>query len=851
MDLGQTDDFRERRPEIDGPLSGFTVVELGGGVACAFAGKWLAALGANVIRLVPVGGDPAWRDRAPRTIGSIDPRHIYLNTAKSNIVVDLTCKGDIRSLASLLQGADVILDGTHWHKDGWTQGRLEENNNLWDDSVLADLPRVCVTPFGILDHGSDGRAPYVDMPFTPFTLAALSGLIWHAGDTGGAPLVQWGDQVEYLTGLHVLGAAQTVLWADAVIALEVTALEVAAAVVGHHTGRYAQIGLDLPRQPEKVLWRLYETVDGWAGLSCLPRDRARVAQSMGVPEIAEAAPFLARNEKDETSLQPLLEAWFRRRTCAEVEKLGREKRIPISAVRSVAEVATTPHLAHRNFFARFIQDEENGNAKQVLQPARLWRSSVHGWVCTSATTREVGIRDFVEAWGLKAETAPGAETGKKGGIHSKKHKKAQEKLPLVGIRVLDLGQAWAGPYAAMFLADQGADVIKIESPSRWDPNRCAVPPGEGREEDWWNTCAYFQEYSRNKRSLGLELSHPRGREVLAALVREADVIIENFRAGVLDNLGIGYDWMRQQRHDIILISMAAFGQTGPDRDRAGYGPLMEQLSGLASLMGWGDGRPHLALGYAYGDPVAAISAAAAALGGLLHRRRTGRGQYIDLAQFDVLVSMIGEAFVEWSLSGSEPQQEGNGRRGCAPHGVYPCPGNDNWVAIAVETDAQWQGLRRAMQDPEWARDPAFESSIMRWRRREEIDEALAAWTRQHDKYDIFLRCFAAGVPAAPVQRMSELLQDAQLRSRRFYEQVSHPTGGDWQMHGWEWRPAKAGPCVRRLAPDFGADNRAILGEVAGYSPEEIVALEQAQVIGSIPIGVPPLPERSKPANAIS
>ena len=159
-------------------------------------------------------------------------------------------------------------------------------------------------------------------------------------------------------------------------------------------------------------------------------------------------------------------------------------------------------------------------------------------------------------------------------------------------------------------------------------------------------------------------------------------MIENYRAGVMEQLGIGYDWLRAQREDVILVSMAAFGQAGPDHARMGYGPLMEQLSGLASLTGWGDGRPQLAIGYAYGDPVAATTAAAASLAALLHRRRTGQGQHVDLAQFDVLVALLGEAFVEWDLTGSEPPQTGNSRPGCAPHGAYPCVGDDEWVAIA-------------------------------------------------------------------------------------------------------------------------------------------------------------------------
>ncbi len=738
-------------------LSGVRVVELGGGGACAFAGKWLAALGAQVIQI-------------PRARGSRGALH------------------------DLLATADVVIDGRAWST---------EDAESWDPDELADLPIVRVTPFGV-------GGPYTGIPFTPFTLAALSGLMWQVGDTDRPPLVQWGDQVEQLTGLHAFAAALAVLWAGRGTSLEVAALEVSAALVGHHTGRYSQVPIDRPRQPARALWRLYATADGWAGLSCTARDQAHVAEVMGVPEIAAALPFMGRNERDEAILVPLLEAWFRARTSAEVEAIGRAQSVPLAAVRRISEVASSPQLAHRDFFTR----GEDG----ALRPGRLWRSDAHGW-----------------------QTAPAPallETPARAG-----QPRSSPRLPLDGVRVLDLGQVWAGPYAAMLLADQGADVIKIESPSRWDPNRCAVQPGPGREKDWWNTGAYFQEYNRNKRSLALEIAHPRGREVLARLARRADVVIENYRAGVLDRLGIGYGWLRAQRDDAILVSMAAFGQTGPDCARPGYGPVMEQLSGIASLTGWGDGRPQLAIGYAYGDPVAAAAAAAASIAALLHRRRTGRGQHVDLAQFDVLVAMIGEAFAEWSLTGREPQQQGNRRPGCAPHGAYPCTGIDEWVAIAVESDAQWLGLRRAMGEPGWARDPELDTAPARCARAD-LDERIASWTRAHGKTAVFERCIAEGVPAAPVHRTNhELLDNAQLRARGFYERVVHPAGGEWRMHGWEWRPADAGRCVRRPAPDFGADNDAILRE-AGLSGAEIAALAAERVIGSTPIGVPPLPGSS-------
>ncbi len=413
--------------------------------------------------------------------------------------------------------------------------------------------------------------------------------------------------------------------------------------------------------------------------------------------------------------------------------------------------------------------------------------------------------------------------------------------PLDGIRIADLTAMWAGPYATMVLADFGADVIKVEAPRAWDNLRTLIRPPLALGEHWWNSNAYFQEYNRNKRSLTLDLTNERGKELFGRLVAQSDVVIENFRADVMDRLGIGPDWLREQCEDIIVVGMASFGKTGPDASAMAYGPVVEQLSGLASLTGYGDGIP-FKTGVSYGDPVAGVAAAAAVVTALIQRRRTGRGQVIDLAQREPMTTLIGEAFMEWAMNGRLVPHRGNESESMAPHNAYACAGEDEWIAIAVRSDKEWTGLRSAMGDPEEARDDRFAAAASRPEHREDLDRIVGAWTATLSKQEAFERCHRHGVPAGPVWTVPELLGDPHLAERGYYEDAEHPEVGTWAMHGWLWRTAGAGPCILAPAPDLGSDNREILGGLLGVSAEEIDALEAIGVIGDTPIGERPRSE---------
>jgi len=403
------------------------------------------------------------------------------------------------------------------------------------------------------------------------------------------------------------------------------------------------------------------------------------------------------------------------------------------------------------------------------------------------------------------------------------------RLPLEGIRVVDLTMMWAGPYATHLLGEMGAEVIKIESPRAWDNVRTLFPiPGP----EPWNASFYFNDYNREKKSLTLDLAQPRGRELFLALVSRSDAVIENYRADVLDRLGIGWDALRAAKPDVILVSMAGFGKTGADRELVGFGPIVEQMAGLTSLTGYGDDGVPYKTGISYGDPVAGTAAAGALVLALIQRRRTGRGACIDLAQREVMAEMLGEAFVAASLRGEEPVHRGNRDARCAPQGVYPCQGKEQWLALSVRSDAEWRALCGVIGAPELAGLTAAE----RRARHDELDAALERWTRTQDAAAAQDALQACRIPAARMLDSDSVHWDPHLLARDAWDFLQHPRMQPYPQPVPAWRLVEANPRPRRPAPLFGEHNREILCGLLGVSEAELEELAEAGVIANAPVG---------------
>jgi benzylsuccinate CoA-transferase BbsF subunit len=376
----------------------------------------------------------------------------------------------------------------------------------------------------------------------------------------------------------------------------------------------------------------------------------------------------------------------------------------------------------------------------------------------------------------------------------------------------------------------GAEVIKVESPSHMDVIRELTMNIPGLTH---NTSPYFNGYNRNKAGFGLEVETPEGLALFKRLVSVSDVMVENFRTDVSVKLGITYDDLRKVKPDIIMISMQTYGRSGPLANFPGYGPMSEYMAGLTSMSGYPGGMPQKN-GISYGDPLGAVAGAGAVVAALLYRRRTGKGQYIELAMRENVIGFIGEAVLDWSMNKRLRNRQGNRNDHFAPQGCYACAGDDQWITIAVETDDQWRGLCQAMGIPRLADDPRFATVPQRLLHHDELDRMIGAWAAELPREQVFSTLLSHGVPVGKILNAKDLLEDPHLKERGFYQPITHAEAGTWPLDMPVWKMSKTPGKFWRAAPRFGEHNDYVLREVLGLSHEEAEALKARGVVGDNP-----------------
>lgn len=399
---------------------------------------------------------------------------------------------------------------------------------------------------------------------------------------------------------------------------------------------------------------------------------------------------------------------------------------------------------------------------------------------------------------------------------------------LEGIRIADLTIITAGACATQMLADLGAEVIKVESGSYPDPFRywVGVADQAGDEPpDPWNWAPTFNMVNRNKQGVCLDLKHPRGRETFLKLVEVSDVVTENFRQGVMERLGLGYETLREVNPKIIMLSLGSQGSTGPESRYGSYGSTLDALSGLMGITGYSDSHPIWSSGEVnYPDQVASIFGAGIILAAIRHRDRTGKGAYIDLSQREMMTTMIGEYVLEYTIGGRIPVQQGNHHPRMAPNDCYRCAGENDWVAISVADNAEWSALSAAIGRPDLVEDDRYCTPAARSEHEASLRAVIEGWTTLRSKHEAMQILQTAGVRAGAVLTGADMLNDPHLRARGYYQSVENVRAGRQTLRIAPYALSKTPPRINRPAPTLGQDTEHVLREVLEMSDSEIQEL---------------------------
>jgi benzylsuccinate CoA-transferase BbsF subunit len=408
-----------------------------------------------------------------------------------------------------------------------------------------------------------------------------------------------------------------------------------------------------------------------------------------------------------------------------------------------------------------------------------------------------------------------------------------QKLPLEGIRVLDFCQMWAGPHATEWLSVMGAEVIKVETSIRIDYMRTVgAPPGMAGTGP--NVGSAFASLNWGKKSISVNMTTLKGQELAKKLIKVCDVVAENFGGGVLERWGLGYEDMKKIKPDIIYYAGSGYGRSGPHRERPAYAEIVDAFTGATFSNGYPGGEPNVIGVSPWTDGAQAIHGAVAMLTALYHHQNTGEGQYIDAAMIEGHANFLGEMVMGYIINGSIGERMGNRDASMAPHGCYPCKttkDEDEWIALAVASQKEWESLCRLMGKPDWTNKAEFNDELSRWENQEELDKYLAGWTRQYGAYELTELLQKVGIAATPSFSTKQLTHDKHLEARGFFKKPNHAILGNKVLAGLPIRFSDYSEVNYATPPLLGEHNDYVFGKLLGLSKEEIRQLTEEKVLG--------------------
>ncbi|MDG2305777.1 MAG: CoA transferase [Candidatus Binatia bacterium] len=784
------------------PLSGLRVLDLSDH-AGALCSRILGECGADVVRVEPPGGAPIRRLEPLR--GGESLAHLYANHSKRSVVLDLASDAGLDALSTLARSADVIVDARSMAP------ALPVGSPDPLDAAPLGAVVLRVTPFGL-------TGPHAAWRGSDLICAARGGMVFVNGHPDEAPLAPFGLAAYTATGIVGAIAALVGLAArDRTGEGQIIDLSVEAATAGaveHVTGLYRQTGL-VQRRQGTLHWsrtfRIGAALDGlvllthlgdWTTLSEWVASECADARELTDPRWQDVAERKAHAE----SIFGGLDAWLATRSTREVCEGAQLRRLPFAEARRPETLAAEPQLAARGFV-----DVRRVGAETVALPGAPCRFSA----------RSEGPGRLPAAPGADCE-AVFQEWGHVGSAGRTPQGHSSD-LPLDGVVVLDFTWVVAGPVATRTLADQGARVVKVE-------RRNASDFGTRRSGLTGNL-------NRGKQSIVIDMETEAGRHLAQRLAAEADVVIDNFSARVMQGWGLDYDSLQRRRIDAIAVRLTGFGLDGPARDQVSYGPTLQALVGYPHLMRT-EGGAAAGWGYSWSDMAAGLMGAFATLAALRHRNRTGEGQVVDLSQFENLVALLGPSVLDL-LAGREVEAPANGSQEGArtPQGIYRCASDgaddDRWLALSIADDAMWGRLAAVLaRDGEvWAVAQEWSELAQRQARRQEIDARLSGWTRRLRAEDAETRLQEAGVEAALVANGADLAADPQLAARGYFETAA--AEGE-EEHVFDGIPFLSGRSPGRVAapgPLCGEHADSVLSELLGLGSAEIQKLRDQEVIG--------------------
>lgn len=782
-------------------LRDLRVVDFSTEIAGPYCTKLLADAGADVIKIEGATGDPLrrWSASGADMRGRDGALFRFLNAGKRALVGGL----DDTAVRDLVAGADLVVESFPG-----------------DAGAMRDLASRCpgLTWLSLTPFGRSG--PWRDRPATEFTIQAESGSIGTRGRADQEPFQAGGRITDWVAGtfaaVAALAAVQRARRTGHGEHIDLSLLE-AMTVAGTNFFDlfWSLFGRpDPPPGPARTIETpsIEPTADGYVGFCTNSgqqfRDFLVLIERPDLFDDAELAIVFGRMQRLQ-EWTDIVHAWTTRHATAEIVERATALRIPVAPICDGATVQR-----HEQFVARgvFVRDPESSFTHPRVPYA------IDG-ERPRAATRAPRLGEHAGRVEARAPRRPVPHGAKP--------------LPLGGLRVLDLTNWWAGPSATHILAALGADVIHVESIQRPDGMRYAGGAFMGHER-WWEYSPFFLAANANKRGLTLNLNDAAGRDLLFRLLRQSDALVENFTPRVLDNFGLTWEAIRAANPRAILVRMPAFGLSGPWRDNTGFAQTMEQLTGLAWVTGHRDDQPRIQRGPC--DPLAGMHAAFALLVALAQREVTGVGAHVEATMVEAALNAAAEQVIEHSAYGAILCRDGNRSPAAAPQGLYRCRGADDWLALSVATDAQWQALTRVVGQPAWAADAALATRDGRRAAHDRLDEQLRRWAGARDLTATVDLLIAAGIPAAPVTDPRLNSRHPQMMARGFFESCTHPITGTHPIPTVPFRFADVPNWLRAPAPTLGQHNREILAELLGLDDAAIDALAAAGVIGDRPQG---------------